>query len=56
MNDNNAIELDEETLNNLDELAKDAGVSNDEYLRLLLFDRASAHLKEQETGRSLFLP
>jgi len=56
MNDNNAVELDEETLSNLDELAKEAGVSTDEYLRLLLLERASVHLKGQETGRSLFLP
>jgi len=56
MNDTNTVELDNETISNLDELAKEAGVSNDEYLRLLLLDRASARLKEQKDERSLFLP
>jgi len=56
MTDTDTIELDEETLNNLDALAKEAGVSSDEYLRLLLLDRASAHLKQQQAGGSLFLP
>ena len=56
MNDGETIELDEETFDNLDELAKEAGLSNDEYLRKVLFDRANAHLKQQQPERSLFLP
>ena len=56
MNDTNTVELDSETLNNLDELVKEAGLSNDEYLRLLILDRASARLKEQKGECSLFLP
>ena len=54
MDDNNTIELDEKTLDNVEKLAKEAGMSKDAYLRKLLFDRAAEHLKQQETGRSLF--
>ena len=56
MNDTNPIELDGEIVSNLDELAQEAGMSPDEYLRLLLVDRASALLKQQEAEKSLFLP
>ena len=56
MSDGETIELDEETFDNLGELAKEAGLSNDEYLRKMLFDRASTHLKQREAERSLFLP
>jgi hypothetical protein len=54
MDNNDTITLDEETFTNLDTLAKEAGVSNDEYLRALLFDRASEYLKLQKSERSLF--
>ena len=56
MSDKNTIELDKATLNNLEELAKEAGMSSDDYLRQLLFDRAALHLQRQKADPSLFLP
>ena len=56
MNDKDTIELDEETLADLDRLAKEEGMTMDEYLRKLLFDRASTLLKQKKAKPSLFLP
>lgn len=54
MRDGVTIELDEKTLGNLGELAKEAGMNDGEYLRKLLLDRAATHLKRHEAGRSFF--
>ena len=56
MNDGEAIELDTETLDYASELAKEAGMSTNEYLRQLLVNRASAHLKQQKAEGLFFLP
>jgi len=56
MRNNDTIVLDKETLDCLDVLAEEAGMSNDEYLRKLLIDRATLRLQQQKAGASLFLP
>ena len=55
MRDNNAFELDAETTAVLEKLAEEEGLTADEYLRKLLFDRASELLQKQEPSGSLFL-
>ena len=56
MNDSNSFELDEETTAILGKLAEEEGLTMDEFLRKLLWERASELLKKQETPQSLFLP
>ena len=46
MNDSNMVLLDAETTTVLETLAESEGIATDEYLRKLLFDRASALLKK----------
>ena len=55
MSNNDTFELDKATLDDLDILAKEAGMSNDDYLRKLLVDRATKHLQRQDADPSLFL-
>lgn len=53
MNKGEVVELDEATSEMLEKLAKEQGVTADEFLRKLLLEHASKHLKKTA---SLFLP